>query len=147
MEVILLKDLKRLGKAGDIVLVAPGYANHYLFPKGLAALATKSGKKQIVETLNQAAKKNEKLREEAVALSEKLQDLALEVKVKASEVGKIFGSVTPTDIKDAFTAHQLEIASKQIKLLAPIKETGMHEIEITLHPEVVVMVECNIVNA
>ena len=97
MEVILLKDMEKLGYANDIVNVKPGYANNYLIPQGYAKAATASAKKVLAENLKQRAHKDAKILADAQALAEKIANLPLTIAMKAEE-GKIFGSVTAADL-------------------------------------------------
>ena len=90
MEVILIKDVEKLGYANDIVNVKPGYANNYLIPQGYAKAATASARKVLAENLKQRAHKDAKILADAQALAEKLANLPLTITVKAEE-GKIFG--------------------------------------------------------
>ena len=90
MEVILLKDMEKLGYANDIVNVKPGYANNYLIPQGYAKAATASAKKVLAENLKQRAHKDAKILADAQALAEKIANLPLTIAMKAEE-GKIFG--------------------------------------------------------
>ncbi len=100
MEVILLKDMEKLGYANDIVNVKPGYANNYLIPQGYAKAATASAKKVLAENLKQRAHKDAKILADAQALAEKIANLPLTIAMKAEE-GKIFGSVTAADLAEA----------------------------------------------
>ena len=98
MEVILLKDMEKLGYANDIVNVKPGYANNYLIPQGYAKAATASAKKVLAENLRQRAHKDAKILADAQALAETIANLPLSLAVKAEE-GKLFGTVTATDLQ------------------------------------------------
>ena len=133
MKVILLADVKGKGKAGDVVKVSDGFARNMLFPKGLAKEATAGNLKNLehqkeIRLAEEAA--NKKAAEE---LSEKLASAT----VKAGESGRLFGSITSADIsaalKDQF---DVDIDKKKIHLDNPIKETGLKEVIIKLHPEV-----------
>ena len=112
MEVILKQDMQPLGFKDDIVSVKPGYGRNYLIPQGFAELATPSAKKMHAETLRQRAKKQEKLKAEAIALAAKLTDLSVVVKAKAGENGKIFGSVNNIQIADEIKAAGFEVDRK-----------------------------------
>ncbi len=103
MEVILIKDMENLGYANDIVNVKPGYANNYLIPQGYAKAATASAKKVLAENLKQRAHKDAKILADAQALAETIANLPLSLAVKAEE-GKLFGTVTATDLAEALAA-------------------------------------------
>ncbi|MEG2492350.1 MAG: 50S ribosomal protein L9, partial [Alistipes sp.] len=96
MEVILIKDMEKLGYANDIVNVKPGYANNYLIPQGFAKGATTIAKKILAENLKQRAHKDAKILAAAQALAEKLANLSIALTMKAEE-GKLFGTITSSD--------------------------------------------------
>lgn len=127
MEVILKEDVQNLGYKYDIVNVKPGYARNYLIPKGLAIEASPSAIKACNEIIRQRAKKEEKLIEEARKTAEKLSKTTIEIKVKAGETGKIFGSVNAVMISDALKDKGIEVDRKNIQLPASgVKETGKY---------------------
>ena len=128
MEVILIKDMENLGYANDIVNVKPGYANNYLIPQGYAKAATASAKKVLAENLRQRAHKDAKILADAQALAE------LSLAVKAEE-GKLFGTVTATDLAEALAAKGITVDRKQITVDA-IKTVGEYEATARLHKEV-----------
>ena len=108
MEIILIKDVEKLGYANDIVKVKAGYANNYLIPQGLAKTATESAKKVLAENLKQRAHKDAKILADAQALAEKIANLPLSFTVKAED-GKIFGSITSADVAEALAAKGLSL--------------------------------------
>ena len=124
MEVILIKDMEKLGYANDIVNVKPGYANNYLIPQGYAKAATASAKKVLAENLRQRAHKD----------AETIANLPLSLAVKAEE-GKLFGTVTATDLAEALAAKGITVDRKQITVDA-IKTVGEYEATARLHKEV-----------
>ena len=119
MEVILIKDMENLGYANDIVTVKPGYANNYLIPQGYAKAATASAKKVLAENLRQRAHKEDKILADAQALAETIANLPLSLSVKAEE-GKLFGTVTATDLAEALAAKGITVDRKQILSLIHI---------------------------
>ena len=143
MEVILLKDMEKLGYANDIVNVKPGYANNYLIPQGYAKAATASAKKVLAENLKQRAHKDAKILADAQALAEKIANLPLVVKVKAEE-GKIFGSVTSADIAAALAEKEIVVDRKVISVDS-IKTVGEYEASVKLHREVKAVVKISVV--
>lgn len=134
MEVILNKDIENLGYANDIVNVKPGYANNYLIPQGFAKLATVSAKKVLAENLKQRAHKDAKILADAQALAETISNLTLSLTMKAEE-GKLFGTVTATDLAEALAAKGINVDRKQINVEA-IKTVGEFEATARLHKEV-----------
>ncbi len=136
MEVILKDDIKNLGYKDDLVTVKPGYGRNYLIPQGLAVLATKSNKKVLAENVKQAAHKAEKLKNDALALAEKIGDMVLTIEAKAGESGKIFGAVTPLQVSDALEAKGITVERRRINFPVDVKELGEYEVEIDFHKEV-----------
>ena len=143
MEVILIKDVEKLGYANDIVNVKPGYANNYLIPQGYAKAATASARKVLAENLKQRAHKDAKILADAQALAEKLANLPLTITVKAEE-GQIFGSVTSADIAEALAAKDITVDRKAISVDS-IKTVGEYEATVKLHREVKATVKLSVV--
>lgn len=144
MEVILRDDVKGLGYKNDTVNVKPGYGRNFLIPQGLAILANKSNRKMIDENIRQASHKAEKLKMDADALAAGMGELTLEIKTKAGESGKIFGSITAIQVADALMAKGFDIDRKKISV-DNIKEVGEHKAMIDLHKEVHHPIKLNIV--
>lgn len=137
MEIILKQDIPNLGYKDDIINVKNGYALNYLIPKGLAISATVSARKAHGEILRQKAHKEEKIKEEARELAEKLKDITLQIGAKTSTKGKIFGSVNAIQISEALKEKGFEIDRKMITFKEDlIKEVGTYHATITLHKEV-----------
>ena len=134
MEIILIKDVEKLGYANDIVKVKAGYANNFLIPQGYAKAATASAKKVLAENLKQRAHKDAKILADAQALAEKIANLPLSFTVKAEE-GKIFGSITSADVAEALAAKGIEVDKKNISVDA-IKTVGEYKAVVKLHREV-----------
>lgn len=143
MQVILIKDVEKLGYANDIVDVRPGYANNYLIPQGFAKAATASAKKVLAENLKQRAHKDAKILADAQDLAEKLAVLPLVITVKAED-GKIFGSVTSSDLAEALAAKGIEIDRKVITV-DPVKEIGEYKASAKLHREVKATISFSVV--
>ncbi len=145
MQVILLKDMDKLGYTNDIVNVKPGYANNYLIPQGYAKVATAAAKKVLAENLKQRAHKDAKILADAQALAETIANLPLTLSVKAEE-GKLFGTITATDLAEALAAKGITIDRKAIAVDA-IKTVGEYEATAKLHREVKATIKFSVVAA
>ena len=134
MEVILKKNVDKLGYADEIVSVKPGYGRNFLIPQGYAVLATASAKKAHAEVLKQKAHKETKLLGEAQELASKLEALTVTITTKAGENGKIFGSVNTVQLSEALKKAGYDVDRKALKSKdEPIKEIGTYEAEANLH--------------
>ena len=137
MEVILLKNVDKLGYRDEIVEVKPGYGRNFLIPQGYAILATPSQKKAHEEKLKQRAHKESKVLEEAQALGAKIEALVVKITTKVGDTGKIFGSTNTIQLAEALAAEGLDIDRKSIKIKEEaIKEVGTYEAIANLHKEV-----------
>ncbi len=143
MEIILIKDVENVGYANDIVNVKPGYANNYLIPQGFAKSATSSAKKVLAENLRQRAHKDAKILADAQALAETLASLSISISAKAEE-GKLFGTVTSSNIAEALAAKGVEVDRKSISVDS-IKTVGEYEATVKLHREVKATVAISVV--
>lgn len=134
MEVILLKNIDKLGYRDEVVSVKPGYGRNYLIPQGYAVLATPSNKKAHEEKLKQRAHKETKIVAEAQELAAKIQDVVLKITTKVGENGKIFGSVNTVQLSEALKAAGHDVDRKSLKIKdEPIKEVGTYEAEANLY--------------
>ncbi len=136
MEIILKEDIKGLGYKNDVVKVKPGYGRNFLIPKGAAIMATESAKKVVAENVKQAAHKAEKIKNDALAIVEKLVGVVIEVKAKVGDSGKIFGAVTSLQISDALKEKGFAIDRKKISFKGDVKEVGEYIATVDLHKEV-----------
>jgi len=137
MIVILLKDLKGTGKAGDVVKVSDGYARNLLIPKGIAREATEGNVRSLEKQKAIAAHKEEESRDKALRMAEQLSGLTVVIATKGGESGRLFGSITAKDIAEALLAqHGIELDKKKIVLDSPIKVTGETEVPVKIYPEV-----------
>ena len=137
MIVILNKDVKGTGKAGDVVKVSDGYARNMLIPKGLATEATQGNIRHLEKQKAIAAEKKAEEKAAAKKQAEKIGKLTVTIKTKAGDGGKIFGSITSTDIPEGLKSqHGIEVDKKKIQLSSPIKQTGEMSVDIKLYSEV-----------
>lgn len=136
MKVILKEDIHGLGYKDDVVTVKDGYGRNYLIPQQKAVLATEAAQKVIAENLKQRAHKLAKIKADAEALAEKLNELTVTVATKASEKGKVFGAVTSIQIAEALEKQGIAIDKRVIDLKNPIKELGSFKVSAKLHKEV-----------
>ncbi|MBN2777412.1 MAG: 50S ribosomal protein L9 [Bacteroidales bacterium] len=142
MEIILKQDVENLGHVDEIVNVKPGYARNYLIPQGYAILATKTAKKIHEENMRQKAHKEAKLRENAEALSAKLEGLKIKVAAKTSSTGKIFGSVNTIMLSEALAKEGFEIDRKNITIKGDsIKEVGEYTANIKIYKNIRVNID------
>jgi len=144
MDVILLQRVAKLGQMGDVVEVKPGYARNFLLPQGKALTASQANIANFEAQKAQLEARNLETRKEASALAEKLDGQQFIVIRSASDSGALYGSVTPRDAADAATEDGFTVDKKQIVLKAPIKELGLHVVEVRLHPEVEVEITLNV---
>lgn len=137
MEVVLLADVKSLGKKDQIVTVNDGYARNFLFPKKLAVEATKANLNVLKQQLAAAQRLAEEQLEQARAQAAQLEQVQLRIPVKMGAGGKIFGAVSSKEIAEALKAQSdFEVDKKKILLEEAIKTVGNHEVELKLHREV-----------
>lgn len=137
MEVILLKDVKSLGKAGDLVNSKTGYARNYLLPRGLAIEATPENKKKWEEEMKNLEAKRQKEKEEALALKANLEKITVKLKAKGGEGGRLFGSITSKDIADALKSqHKIKLDRRKIELKDNIKTSGITNVDVRVYPEI-----------
>ena len=137
MKVVLLGEIKGKGGEGDVVDVAQGYAENYLFPKKLAVAATKGNLKQLEERRNNIEKREAVRIADANALKETLEGKSVVVDAKVGDEGVLFGSVTSAMIADAVKAQLgVELDRKRIELGKPIKMAGSHEVAVSLYREI-----------
>lgn len=145
MEVILKQDMPGLGYKYDTVKVKPGYGRNFLIPRGIAILANNSNRKMIDENIRQASHKAEKLKNDALAISEKIQALSIEIGAKTGESGKIFGAVTTLQIADALTAEGFDVDRRRISIIGDVKAVGEYDATVELHKEVVTEIKFKVV--
>ena len=144
MQVILLQRVAKLGQMGDVVDVKPGFARNFLLPQGKALSASKANIEAFEGRKAQLEAQNLETKAEAEAMSAKLNGQQFIVIRSASDAGAPYGSVTTRDAADAATAEGFTVDRKQVVLSAPIKELGLHDVSVVLHPEVEATIQLNV---
>lgn len=145
IQVVLQRDMDNLGKSGDVVRVRPGYARNFLIPRGLAMPATPGNVARIEEIKRKSAEVAEKALAEAEEIAKKLEAVSVKIARAVGEENKMYGSVTSRDIEDAFRAVGVSVDRKQIHLPEPLKELGLAEVPVKLHPKVTAKLRVEIV--
>ena len=145
MKVILLKDIKDLGKSGDLVDAKPGFARNFLIPRGQAIEATPANTKKWKKEQRELAKSKAEEEQEAAELKEKLESLTVIVKGKAGEGGRLFGSVTSQDIADNLKKqHKIDVDRRKIELDDNIKSIGVTRVDVRVYPQVVAKLKVDV---
>jgi len=132
MQVILVKDVKNIGKTGEIIRVSDGYARNFLFPNHLALEANEKNLKTLAEGKKQVSLRTEKVKKKARDLASQLGEVRLVIKRKIGDQGKIFGSVNARDIEEALSTRGFEIDRKKILLEEPLRSLGEYQVKIKL---------------
>jgi len=145
MQVILRKDVPKLGKAGDVVNVKDGYARNYLIPKGFAIPANQKNLQALEKERKLILAKAERERKKAQSLAEKLQGLTLTLYRRAVEEGKLYGSVSALDIAKALAEKGFEIDKNQVLLEEPIKTTGTYQVNIKIRADLLVPIKVEVI--
>ncbi|HHX42775.1 MAG TPA: 50S ribosomal protein L9 [Chloroflexi bacterium] len=141
MEVLLLKEVKRLGKAGEVRRVADGYARNYLIPRGLAVPATDAARRQVAEREAARARAADAEKATAEAQAAALENVELVFKVKSGESGRLYGSITSADIAEQLAERIGEpVDKRKVMLDEPIKEIGTSKVDVKLHTDVKISV-------
>ena len=136
MEVILRQAVENLGKPGDVVKVSNGYARNFLLPRGVAFEATPGNLKRIAQEKERLEAAENERRTAAQALAEKLEQVSLTFSARVGEEGKLFGSVTASDIAQQLEGQGFHIEKRQIDLHEPLKTLGVFRVPVRLHAEV-----------
>jgi large subunit ribosomal protein L9 len=145
MKVILLDDVSKVGRRGEVRDVSDGYARNFLIPKKLALSATAGNLKNLEHIKRQQDAKADRVKADAESLRTKIEALIYEERRQASEEGKLFGSVTSQDIADFLGTRGVPMDRRRITLDEPIKALGEHSVSMRLHPEVVAQLRVNVV--
>jgi len=141
MEVVLQEHINNLGKMGEIVSVAPGYARNYLLPKGKAVLANRVNKKALEHQLKTIEAKKLKVLATLEDLAQKIESISLTIPKKVGENDKLFGSVTSAEIVEALKSENVSILKEQVKIDEPIRTKGVFNIPIKLNDKLMPMVK------
>lgn len=145
MKIILLQEVKKLGKKGEVLEVSEGYARNYLLPHKLAIEATAVNVNSAQQQKAAEARKTQRLLDEARLSAAQLSKLSVTVAVKTGEGGRLFGSVTSKDVADAMLEqHQIELDKRKIELKDALKALGTYPVTIKLHPEVSAQIEVQV---
>jgi len=145
MEVILREHVDNLGRRGEIVKVADGYARNYLLPRKLALLVTAGSRKQIERERGKFEAKEAEERRAAEGIVERMANLEIEIARKVGETQVLFGSVTASDIAAALAARGFEIDRRKLQLREPIKKLGEYSVPLKLHMDVSTTVKVKVV--
>jgi large subunit ribosomal protein L9 len=146
MNVILLDNVENLGKVGDLVKVKPGYGRNYLLPQGKAALATPENMKEIEARRAELEKAAAEEFAVAKVRADAIRGMELVIPANAGAEGKLFGSVGPIDIAEAFERVQTEVQRSEVRMPeGPIQELGEFAIGVHLHPEITVEITIRVV--
>ncbi|HEX8842069.1 MAG TPA: 50S ribosomal protein L9 [Sphingomicrobium sp.] len=144
MEVILLERVEKLGAIGDVVKVKDGFARNYLLPRKKALRANEANRKVFEANRAKIEEENASRRSDAEKASKGVEGKTVQLIRQASNVGHLYGSVSARDIAEALEGVGAKVAKSQVVLDRPIKEIGVHEVKIALHPEVAVTVKVNV---
>ena len=145
MEVILREHVDNLGRRGEVVKVADGYARNYLLPRKLALLVTAGNKQQIERERGKFEAREQEEKKVAEAIAARLAGVEIQIARKVGETEVLFGSVTSADIAAALAAKGFEIDRRKLNLREPIKKLGEYDIPLRLHPEVTIPVKVKVV--
>ena len=146
MKVVLLQDVKKMGKKGDIVEVSDGYGRNVLIRKGLGVEGTKANLNTAAQRQESKVFKDKVAADEAVIMAAQLKKVRVVIKVKSGEDGRVFGSVTGKDISDALKAqYKFDLDKKNIRLKNPIKTVGEYDVEVWVHQQTTSTVHVSVV--
>ncbi|HUV73018.1 MAG TPA: 50S ribosomal protein L9 [Anaerolineae bacterium] len=146
MDVILLKDVARLGQAGEVCNVAPGYARNHLIPQGLAVMATKGAVKELEQRQQAEARRQKQVEADAHGLAQELDGIALTIHAKTGEKDRLYGSITSGDIAAALEKESgISVDRRKIELEEPIRQLGIYTIPVRLLSDVSPQIRVDVV--
>jgi large subunit ribosomal protein L9 len=144
VQLVLLERISKLGGMGDVVNVKPGYARNFLLPSKKALRATEANIKKFESERKGLEAQNLETKKEAESIKTKIDEKTFIIIRSASDSGSLYGSVTNRDAEEAMKLDGLIVDKKQIELIRPIKDLGLHELLVNLHPEVVAKIHINV---
>lgn len=147
VQLILSEDVGGLGEAGDLVKVKPGYARNYLIPQGKAITATEARVNELEHHRRVVAEKVTRNKKLLQSEKKRIEATAIEISAQVGEEGKLFGSVTSTQIAEALAAQGIDVDRRKIDLPEPLKESGEFEVPLRLHAEVTATIKVRVVAA
>jgi large subunit ribosomal protein L9 len=147
MKVILLDDVAKVGRRGEVRDVSDGFARNFLIPKKLALTATAGNLKGLDHIQKQQEAKADRIKAAAEALRGRIEELVYEERRQASEEGKLFGSVTAQDVVDFLQQHTVKLERRRVHLDEPIKALGESVVTIRLHPEITAQLRVTVARA
>jgi large subunit ribosomal protein L9 len=136
MELILLQDVEKVGRKGEVVKVKEGFGRNFILPRNLGLVASAANKKFVDDLKARAAKRLEKEKADAEAVAQKLKNVKIKLERQAGENEKLFGSVTADDIREALVEKNYTFDKKQIQLKDPIRALGVHQVNVEVFPQV-----------
>jgi large subunit ribosomal protein L9 len=145
MKIILMEDVTTLGRRGDVRDVANGYARNFLLPKKLAVPATPANLQNLDHLKRQRERTENRAREEARDAAGRITALTLTVTTRASEDGRLFGSVSAQDVVEYLERHEVPVEKRRVLLEEPIKALGEYRVPVKLHPEVTAELQVHVV--
>lgn len=138
MKVLLWQNIDNLGKRGDVINVAPGYARNFLFPTKAATLTDPSFVRELEHEKKRLSKLEGRMKEDAAVLAKVIEKVSCTIEASATKEGILYGSITPQLISDALKSEKIELDPKKIEIKEHIKELGVYTVTAKLHPEVAV---------
>lgn len=145
MKVILTEEIRGLGTRGDVVTVKDGYARNYLLPKNLAREANAGNLKQIEHERRKWALLAQQEKDAAQKAADKVKGVKITIEKRVGEHGHLFGSVTANEIADGLMAKGIEVDKRRIELEQPIKNLGVHDVDVRLHRDVIAKIQVEVV--
>jgi large subunit ribosomal protein L9 len=147
MKIILKRSIEKIGQVGDVVEVSDGFARNFLIPQGKAISFTVGNFKQIEHLKKQETEQREGELKEVKEFAEKINNISLEIKVKAGEEGKLFGSVTSKDIVETLLKeHGIELDKRKINLKESLKKLGVHTVPVNLYKDITPQIKVNLIS-